>query len=205
MDFFAGSGSNRRESESALAASILDCLNFGLGVVDETGRLSFANQCLRDASLHGSGVKIAADGRMYFSRPDPERKFRSTLAEIITGSRPDGSAWTYGCDGDMPDGTVVIRPLGGAAALVIVAPRTEEFPAGGGRTILEPFGLTAAEHRLTSFLASGGRLAEAADSFGVSRHTVGNQLRSIFEKTGVTRQTDLLRLIWSGGFVAALA
>jgi DNA-binding CsgD family transcriptional regulator len=190
--------------EPALAASILDCLRFGLAVVDSTGRISFANHYLREAS-QDSGVRIAPDGRLHFARPDAERRFRGALAEIIVKGSREGAAWAYGGDGQTPDGTVVVRPLNGGTALVIIAPRADEVPRSGWRAILEAFGLTPAEHRLTAFLASGGRLSEAADSFGVSRHTVGNQLRSVFEKTGVTRQADLIRLLWSGGFAAALA
>jgi DNA-binding CsgD family transcriptional regulator len=189
----------------ALAACVLDCLHFGLAVVDSTARISFANQCLRDASLHDTGLKIAPDGRLRFAAADAQQRFRSLLSEIIVKRNREGAASTYGGSGQTPDGTVVVRRLNDAAALVILAPRAHEVPLSGWRALLDAFGLTPAEHRLTAFLASGGRLSEAADSFGVSRHTVGNQLRSIFEKTGVTRQADLIRLLWSGGFAAALA
>jgi DNA-binding CsgD family transcriptional regulator len=57
------------------------------------------------------------------------------------------------------------------------------------------FGLTGAESALVLLLVEGLTLDEAAARQGVSRHTARSQLRSIFAKTGVTRQTELLRLV----------
>ncbi|MBV9570980.1 MAG: helix-turn-helix transcriptional regulator [Alphaproteobacteria bacterium] len=65
------------------------------------------------------------------------------------------------------------------------------------------FGLTPAEQRLAQFLAYGGRLSGAAQAFGVSCHTVRNQLRSVFEKVGVHRQAELVRLMWCGSMTTA--
>ena len=76
---------------------------------------------------------------------------------------------------------------------------------GRVRRMMEHFGLTPAEQRLTLFLTRGGHLMEAARTFSLSRHTVRNQLRSVFEKVGVRRQTDLTRLMCSSFQVRGLA
>lgn len=57
------------------------------------------------------------------------------------------------------------------------------------------FDLTPAEARLAKALASGATLATTAASFGVSPQTLKTQLKSVFEKTGVSRQADLVRLL----------
>nr|MDT0253635.1 LuxR C-terminal-related transcriptional regulator [Endozoicomonas sp.] len=44
-------------------------------------------------------------------------------------------------------------------------------------------------------LANGLTLDETAEELGISRNTARAHLRSIFSKTGVTRQTMLVRLI----------
>jgi len=44
-------------------------------------------------------------------------------------------------------------------------------------------------------LAKGNTLDEAADKLGVRRNTARTHLRSIFGKTGVTRQTMLVRML----------
>lgn len=56
------------------------------------------------------------------------------------------------------------------------------------------FGLSAAEARLLSALAAGLSVTEYARNSGTSRHTVRNQLGTIFDKTGTSRQAELVAL-----------
>lgn len=57
------------------------------------------------------------------------------------------------------------------------------------------FGLTRMEAQLALLLAEGLTLDEAAEQMNVRRNTARTHLRSIFCKTGVTRQTMLVRLM----------
>lgn len=57
------------------------------------------------------------------------------------------------------------------------------------------FGLTQAEARLAVAVFEGLSLPEAADRFAVSVHTVRFQLARIFDKTGVARQAELVKLM----------
>lgn len=59
----------------------------------------------------------------------------------------------------------------------------------------ERYSLTPAEARLAFSIASGETLQVIAGRHGVSLHTVRNQLKSVFSKTGVTRQVELVLLI----------
>jgi DNA-binding CsgD family transcriptional regulator len=61
------------------------------------------------------------------------------------------------------------------------------------------FGLTPAESRVCSFLLDGCTLQETADRAQVTRETVKAQVKSIFNKTGVRRQSELLKLLMSYG------
>jgi DNA-binding CsgD family transcriptional regulator len=56
------------------------------------------------------------------------------------------------------------------------------------------FRLSPAETRLWAALSAGRRLIDIAEESGVSVNTVRVQLRTLFQKTGVHRQADLLRL-----------
>jgi DNA-binding CsgD family transcriptional regulator len=53
---------------------------------------------------------------------------------------------------------------------------------------------TPAEQRLLERLAAGATLEEVADEQHVARTTVRTHLRSLFDKTGVRRQSELVRL-----------
>ena len=57
------------------------------------------------------------------------------------------------------------------------------------------FNLTPAEASLASLLASGMSLSQAAEHNSISRNTAKVQLKSIFTKTGVSRQSELIKLI----------
>jgi len=58
--------------------------------------------------------------------------------------------------------------------------------------------LTPAEARLAVAVAEGRELTEIAEAFGIARNTARAQLRTIYDKTGVRRQADLVRLLLSG-------
>jgi DNA-binding CsgD family transcriptional regulator/PAS domain-containing protein len=56
------------------------------------------------------------------------------------------------------------------------------------------FGLTCAEARLATRLASGEALASASDELGIAKETARSQLKAVFAKTGVGRQSELAAL-----------
>lgn len=56
------------------------------------------------------------------------------------------------------------------------------------------FHLTPAETAVATHLSNGLSLEEAAEALGIKPNTARAHLRSIFSKTGVRRQTELVRL-----------
>jgi pimeloyl-ACP methyl ester carboxylesterase/DNA-binding CsgD family transcriptional regulator len=89
-------------------------------------------------------------------------------------------------------GGPMILPEEGSFALVFPA---TEATSQLWTTLRESFGLTAAEARLARKLRDGRSLQDAADDLGVSVNTLRNQLRGIFEKMGLKRQSDLVRAL----------
>ncbi|MEQ1688215.1 MAG: helix-turn-helix transcriptional regulator [Sphingopyxis sp.] len=57
------------------------------------------------------------------------------------------------------------------------------------------FDLTGAEAMLALHIGGGGSLADYADAHTISRNTVRNQLQMVFDKTGVHRQAELVKLL----------
>jgi DNA-binding CsgD family transcriptional regulator len=74
-------------------------------------------------------------------------------------------------------------------------------PEDIGETSLDPFvlstlfDLTPAEARIAVAIAAGDTLNLIGEKFGVAASTVRSHLKAIFGKTGVSRQTDLVRLL----------
>lgn len=82
----------------------------------------------------------------------------------------------------------------GPEAMALLLPASD-LDATLAQMLRESFGLTTAEARLAVLLAHGLTLAEAAERVGVSIHTVRNQLRAVFDKLGLNRQSELVRAL----------
>lgn len=84
--------------------------------------------------------------------------------------------------------------------LHLIAPVTE---LGLDSAMLADLGITPAELRLLERFQDGRSLREAATDLGISYHTARNHLRSIFDKFGVNRQSELVRYLTMIASVAA--
>lgn len=83
-------------------------------------------------------------------------------------------------------------PQPAAVAAVFVNPVTDD--AASAQTVAAIFALTPAETRVLARVLSGSSVVEAAAGLCVAATTVRSHLDSIFAKTGVSRQSQLLRL-----------
>ncbi len=79
--------------------------------------------------------------------------------------------------------------------VLLCANDVESAPTLPERKLRELFALSAAEARVARAVLQGDNPREAASRLGVSVHTVNNQLASIFQKTGVNRQSALVRMM----------
>src|SRR5262249_3847320 len=106
-----------------------------------------------------------------------------------------------------PDGsshaTVSVAPLrtpltmgeGGATrAIVFVRERAAPVAVSPER-VRAAFGLTPAEARVACDLLEGQSLSDISDARGIGRETLRTQLRNVFDKTGVRRQADLVKVL----------
>ena len=94
----------------------------------------------------------------------------------------------------MRSGTVRSRIAPSAAAAVFVTPA-----ANAPDVALLPwaaaFGLTTAEARVLALLAEGSTIKEAAKTLGVAPNTARTHLTRLMQKTGATRQAELVRMV----------
>jgi DNA-binding CsgD family transcriptional regulator len=82
-----------------------------------------------------------------------------------------------------------------ALAAVFVTPPEQSPVWLGVRAATRTFGLTDAETRLLTRLASGLTIVEAAERLDITEPTARTHLAHIFSKCGVSRQADLVRLV----------
>jgi DNA-binding CsgD family transcriptional regulator len=79
------------------------------------------------------------------------------------------------------------------AMIVLVDPEADRKPPEA--TLRSVFHLSEAEARLAGQLGSGDPLETAAERLGIAKETSRSQLKSIFAKTGVNRQAQLVALM----------
>ena len=85
------------------------------------------------------------------------------------------------------------QPFAAACAVFVQDPQI--VPPLPGEAFAKLYRLTAGELRVALAMAPGLQPQEAADILGISLSTVRSHLAHIFEKTGTTRQTDLITLM----------
>lgn len=162
------------------------------------------------AMLHPYCGPLEAGQRLHFLEPENTSRFRALMNEAGSGKAagerlsllrlvtPEGDEVVFGylvAEEQMPK--AMRRRFGLSMplpqdAVVFIAP-DREAASDETRVYRETFGLTPAEARLAGCLKDGLSLKEAAEKLGLSVNTVRNQVKSIFEKLGVNRQSDLIR------------
>ena len=192
-------------AEMRVTEDALDALGIGVLFVGVQGVIRRLNHLAERECGQASWLSIH-DGAVRAAACEEREKLRSAIhaaAGMATGpgrARPLlAIAGTAG-----PSRMLVVLPLrpagdttwpegGSGAALFFRA--SLERQAGLARTYGELRGLTRAERRLLEALMAGTRLIDYAGEAGITPNTAYAQLKSIFAKTGHSRQVDLLREI----------
>jgi DNA-binding CsgD family transcriptional regulator len=159
------------------AAERLICAGLGLQV--RNGRLGLTTAALDDRlKVAVRCAALAPLGRSLFA------------GETISAPWGDGSPVSIAISplpADVSAGAI-FEPL----AAVFVSVGVADTPLDA-EAIRAAYGLTAAEARVVLAVVGGQRLADFAAAAGISFNTAQVQLHSVFAKTGLHRQADLVR------------
>ncbi|WP_419711218.1 helix-turn-helix transcriptional regulator [Pseudomonas sp. NFX224] len=199
---------DRSESISELYSQAISRLSVATIVLDQNGSVLSLNPVASELLKQADGLKLVG-GRLEATYPTDNRELQrlvrnafareasseqvSTAAEAMSVSRPSGQI-NLG---------VVVEPIptqdwaeGKSKPVVVVYIRDAVGRSMASETVTKQlFNLTRAETALAMELANGLSLEEAAEVLNVRRNTARAHLRSIFSKTGVRRQTELVRII----------
>ena len=197
---------NRMTSERDVYAGAVSQLSVASIILDEQGRLLTTNAVGRALLEQGEGISLR-DGRLHIEGRDINKELQQALATIIKAQQRGETSVVRALRVPRPAGRsdlgLVIRPVPASqwsegqsspsAAVFISDPDLHESTS---RQILgELFALTPAESNLATLLARGLSLAQVSSTQSISQHTARAQLKSIFAKTGVSRQAELVRLV----------
>jgi DNA-binding CsgD family transcriptional regulator len=184
----------------------LDTLGIGLAVCSSSGHLLLANWTAGEIVEAHDGLELNSDNVLCTTQ-----ECGQTFVEVVrraVGVAPgdraiNGAALT------------VRRPSGKRALTLLVRsvrrmPATEESPQAAALVLIldsalsvkttetelgQLYGLTFAEARLANLLMDGKTLNNCACELGICRSTARDHLRSLFKKTRVHRQSQLVSLL----------
>ncbi|NIX77668.1 helix-turn-helix transcriptional regulator [Microvirga terricola] len=191
-----------RAIERTHMAEALDALRCGVVLTDERGGILHANRSAEQMMRNGGPIRNA-NRSLAAGTPSASRELRSAIAlaardETRLGEMPSAICLT---DGSFPPAYAHVLPmtvgdlrtrLQPEAVAAVFVGRTDE--RSGAALVAKAFDLTPAEERILESLVAGQTLAKAANHFGIAQSTAKTHLDHIFAKTGVSRQTELIRL-----------
>ncbi|WP_084153906.1 helix-turn-helix transcriptional regulator [Simplicispira psychrophila] len=160
------------------ATAILDAKD-GLSVVGKQLTASYADDnralqaLVRSALVNTHAARLSVNEAMPINRPSGRLSWGLIVQSISSDQ------WTEGKQ--RPSVAVFVRDTEGRVDPPV-------------RLAQQLFRLTPAETALAIQLANGLSLEEAAEVLHIKRNTARAHLRSIFSKTGVRRQTELVRI-----------
>ncbi len=182
----------------------------GMIITDENGRILHLNRTAENLILQGRGLVIHNSALSASTRSDAAR-LRQTISDVVArakhGHDTKARAMSLRRSGEVHPLSIMVKPMwcseggdpngriGPFANLIVADPdRRMEAPA---ELLQRFFDLTPAESVVLERLVQGLTLKEIADASGTSRNTVRNQLHIVFEKTGTSRQSELIKLVLS--------
>lgn len=189
-----------RESMAA-AQHAVDALDSGLVGLDASGAVAFANRTAEGILSRSRDIAIRA-GRLAFSSPASARRFRQCLRTAVDpfgmGAGADGMT-VQSNQGALHLCLIPVVPetrgISGRAKLLLLISDASVKPKSRDVLLSALFELTPAESRVAMLLASGFDPGEIAEQMHTTPDTVRFQLKSAYRKTGVRRQSELVRLI----------
>jgi DNA-binding CsgD family transcriptional regulator/PAS domain-containing protein len=194
-----------KKAHAETFADTLDGLRAGMFLVDATGRIVHANAAAYSLLDTGDFLS-AAGGRLVASNPQVD----DTLREIFTAAGDgDAALGVKGIalsmtTGDSQRYVAHVLPLTSGArrrgtactavAALFVRRVALETPSPP-EVIARAYKLTPTELRVLLAIVEVGGAPEVAEALGVAESTVRTHLGRLFEKTGATRQADLVKLV----------
>jgi DNA-binding CsgD family transcriptional regulator len=203
-----------KAAEAATFADMVDGLGAAMYLVESTGRIVHANTA--GYAIVGAGsILRTVGGRLVACDAQADRTLREVFAAAGQGDAAVGTKGIavslIGTDGErhvahaLPLTSGARRRAGityTAAAALFVRKAALAAPSPF-EVIGKTFKLTPTELRVLLAIVDVGGVPEVAEALGVASTTIRTHLGRLFEKTGVTRQADLVKLV--AGYVTPLA
>jgi DNA-binding CsgD family transcriptional regulator/PAS domain-containing protein len=195
-----------RTMRSEAFKATLDTLSVGVYLHDRQGRLVYMNHAAT-CQIKASDVLRIANNRLSSASAEPRDALDRAIATACSDSagqcpasialplQKNGAAGLIATAVALNHGQCqsLATPFVAACAVFVQDPRIA--PLVPAEALARLFSLTLAEVDVLLALADGRSLQGVADVLGIALSTAKSHLHKIFEKTGTSRQADLIRLM----------
>ncbi len=194
------------DKERKLYSSTFAKQSVGIVTLDERGKIVTRNG-VADALIREKDGLSVVNEQLYLDSPTARGKLNGYIEAVALAQRNQEAAPTNALAVDRPSGKadleILIKPMmidktvepGHTPHMIVFINEPERQYEIDTRILMSLYNLTKAEVNLAKLLAEGANLDQAAADLGIARNTARAQLRSIFAKTGVSRQSMLVSLI----------
>jgi DNA-binding CsgD family transcriptional regulator/PAS domain-containing protein len=197
----------RSEADKAALTSVLDRIEDGVILLDGALRVVFTNGVAENLVAHNA--LTIHHGKLSAPLHENSIMLNDLLRRVVRTS--EGTGTDSGGTMALHDEDGVIRATLAASPMrtehvgerfglnpvraVVFVREAREQSTSSAETLMTLFRLTPAESQVALRLAQGQSLKDIADARGLGKDTVRSQLRAVFDKTGVRRQTDLMKVL----------
>lgn len=194
------------ERRAATYETVAEHADIGVLLVSIKGKVQLCNAVARKMLTQTEALEIRADRLLALDKA-AHRVLMEQIARAIEGQKAGSEHISMpsamGATGE-PDALTAIvypgpryKPARGPirCSAIILLRDSARVPRIPAEHVGRLFHLTPAEALLATRIAGGSSLTEIAASRGVKHNTLRSQLQTIFAKTGVKRQSELVRLI----------
>ncbi len=194
------------ESERNLYADTVDHFAVGTILLDANGQVVRMNHVAERVVREQDGLTLR-EGRLHTADRNSAHELKRLIKQALAAQRSEQPSMVEALSVDRPSGRgkigLLIRPVPGshwgdgklAPAIAVFIRQPDDGPVVSPEILQNLFGFTKAEASVACLLAEGLSVEDTARSLGSSIHTTRSHLRSLFSKTGVSRQTELVLLV----------
>jgi DNA-binding CsgD family transcriptional regulator len=196
----------RAASERTLYAGTLNLMAVGTIILDGHGKILDKDRIAEQLLKQADGVS-AVSGMLSLNDRTASARLNETIRRIVESEKRGERSLVEAIRVERPSGKrdfgLIVKPAPQPRyldeqhipAIVVFISDPDRHTAMAPAALGKLFGLTPAEAAFAVLLGDGLTLDEAAAEQSIARNTARAHLRSIFAKTGVSRQTQLVRLI----------
>ena len=191
----------------------LDRLVIGLILYDNNAQPVYINPTAQ-AIIDNHPAMQLQDGDLILTNPEDEKNLRKTIIDTAAIDPDDSWKQSVAIGITHPDVEaplpILVTPMhahlitsdldyDGAKVAVFLSDPNMQQPISIDN-LVSVYSLTPSEAQVAISLANGHSIDDIAEGSNHSAHTIRSQLKSVFRKTGVSRQSELIKLLLTGPF-----